>query len=243
MPVQSHHAQHQPYTQTTTFLCISAIYISTLCVMNLLNITRFISFDMNIGSTTLLFSIPIGMLPYPLTFLCTDIVAECYGKKAANKLVTTGLIANLWMLLLLWSLGWLQPPNSDLIVPNDDSNYAFYFIRLLSMTAIISSMLAYLVAQYLDVFLFHTLKKLTKNKHLWLRNNVSTMVSQLVDTVIVLTCTYFMTKHMVWDQPNSPAVSIYMVILTSYLFKCAIAILDTLPCYFFVWLIKRQQKI
>lgn len=241
MPIQNHHNQYQSSTNNTILLVITAVYIATLCVMNLLNITRFISFDMSIGNLNLPFSLPIGMLPYPLTFLCTDVVAECYGKKAANRLVTAGLIANIWMLGLLWALGWIQAPNPDLIVSKDDPNYAFYFLRLLSMTAIISSMLAYLIAQYLDVFLFHALKKLTQDKHLWLRNNVSTMVSQLVDTIIVLTCTYFMTKHVVWDQPNSPAASIQIIILTSYLFKCVMALLDTLPCYFFVWLIKRQQ--
>lgn len=242
MSAQSSKQSPRPIFQNTTLLCIAAVYIGTLCTMNLLNITRFIHFDVGFANTTLLFSLPIGMLPYPLTFLCTDIVTECYGKKAATQLVTAGLIANIWMLFLLWSLGWIQAPNSALMVDNAHPDYAFYFIRLLSITAIISSMLAYLIAQYLDVFLFHALKKLTHDKHLWLRNNVSTIISQFVDTVIVLTCTYLMTKQIIWEQPGSPTSTIETVIMTSYLFKCGVALLDTIPCYFFVWLIKRQQS-
>jgi len=242
MPPQLSKHQSQPIFHNTTFLCIAAMYIGTLCTMNLLNITRFIHFDLTLANTTLLFSLPIGMLPYPLTFLCTDIVTECYGKKAATQLVTAGLIANIWMLFLLWALGWLQAPNAELMVAKTHPDHAFYFVRLLSITAIISSMLAYIIAQYLDVFLFHALKKLTYGKHLWLRNNLSTMISQLVDTTIVLTCTYLMTKQIVWDQPDSPTRTIETVLITSYLFKCSVALLDTIPCYFFVWLIKCQQS-
>lgn len=226
------------------YLAISAIFISTLCLINVMNISRFVTIDFSFWQYNLFVTLPIGVLPYPLTFLCTDIISECYGKQAANRLVTAGLIANLAMLVLFWLCGLPAPfiPDASIATQTNPESH-FYYIRFLTMTAIISSMLAYLVAQYLDVHIFHFLKDLTKNKHLWLRNNVSTFISQFVDTCLVLTCTYFMTRHLAWGESDTSQFSLVTVILSSYGFKFFAALLDTIPCYFFVWLIKKKTAI
>lgn len=226
------------------YLAISGIFISTLCLINVMNISRFVTIDFSFWQHDLFITLPIGVLPYPLTFLCTDIISECYGRQAANRLVTVGLIANLTILILFWLCGLPAPviPDISLATQTDPESH-FYYIRFLTMTAITSSMLAYLVAQYLDVHIFHFLKNLTQNKHLWLRNNVSTFISQFVDTCLVLTCTYFMTKHLAWRESDASQPSLITVILSSYGFKFFAALLDTIPCYFFVWLIKKKAVI
>lgn len=226
-------------THDTIYIIIASIFIGTLCLINVINISRFITFEFTFFSQPLSFIIPVGIIPYPLTFLCTDIVSECYGKKAANQLVMAGLIANVTTFTLIWLCGL---PGS--FVPQTTLENQFYLMRYLTMTAIISSMLAFLIAQYLDVYLFHLIKQLTHEKHLWLRNNVSTMISQFVDTCLVFSTTYLMTYHLAWGetQTGNPVYPLLTVILSSYGFKLAAALLDTIPCYCFVGLIKRIDK-
>lgn len=215
------------------YLAIASTFIATLCLMNVLNITRILQVDWSLGSYMLTMTIPIGILPYPLTFLCTDIVSECYGRKAANQLVTAGFIANLWMLLILWISGLVQPHTLE-------QAGVFSDIRLLGITTILSSMLAYLVAQYLDVYLFHFFMRLTNRKHLWLRNNVSTIISQWVDTCIVLGCTLLSLHYFSPEIAIPQGKGLGRMILSSYAYKFCAALIDTLPCYFLVWWIRRS---
>lgn len=230
-----------PSRDQRIFLMIAGIFIGTLCTINFMNITRLLSVDIQLLSHSITLAIPIGILPYPLTFLCTDIVSECYGKTAANQLVTAGLIANLTTLVVMWLCGLPVP-----LIPLDAlSGYEshFYLARYLVIVSIVSSMIAYLTAQYLDVFLFHTIKRLTKDKHLWLRNNVSTLISQWVDTCMVLTGTYLLTQFIPEDNPELKMQqhSLLAVIISCYGYKFIAALLDTIPCYFFVWLIKHLR--
>lgn len=219
--------------QSSWFFVLATFYISTLCVMNLINITRIVEFGFDIGSHAIVFALPIGILPYPLTFLCMDVVTECFGKEQAHALVKAGIIANIWMLFLIWAMGLVRVP---LHTPND----TFDTIRFLTMSAILSSMLAYIVTQYLDVYLFHTLKTITKGKHLWLRNNVSTLISQLVDTVIVIGMMFWLARNQLPSELNEQGNNYLGIMASSYGYKCVMALLDTLPCYVFVIWIKRR---
>ena len=167
----------------------------------------------------------IGVLPYPITFLCTDFICELYGRRRANMVVWTGLILNLWVLFILWFGGRL--PESPSI--NSD---AFFRIRALTFGATIASMIAYLTAQFVDVHMFHFLKRLTKGKHLWLRNNGSTLTSQLVDSVAVVLITYYGAKAIEIEEGVPVASYLTMLILSNYIFKMTSALIDTLPFYF-----------
>lgn len=229
----------------TIYFIITGIFIGTLCLINVINISRFVSFECTLFSHVYSFIIPVGIIPYPITFLCTDIVSECYGQKAANRLVTTGLIANITLFILIWLCGLpgtFLPSYIPMEAQTPLGNH-FFITRYLTMTAILSSMLAYLVAQYLDVYLFHLLKTMTKDKHLWLRNNVSTCISQFIDTCLVLGSTYFMTRHLAWgnDLTTGTTYSLATIIVSSYGFKLIATLLDTFPCYFFVNLIKKIE--
>ena len=163
------------------YIILAGIFIASLVSCNLI-FQKFFQIDIWIpfvGMYT--FEQSVGLLPYPITFLVTDIISEIYGKKKANKVVTTGLISSLFMLLIVTvsdyvtATAW-SPVDGD----------TFHQVFGLSGAAVFASMMAYLFAQYVDIRIFHFWKKLTKGKHLWLRNNASTIFSQFIDTFSVL---------------------------------------------------------
>ena len=178
------------------FLVLAGIFICAMTMLNILGITRFIQ----LGPMQL----AVGVLPYPITFLCTDFISELYGQKRANFLVWVGLLLNAWVVAFLW-LGGALPPAVEIdpatgLPPTDAYDFAFYKIRFLTMGAVAASMVAYLSAQLCDVTLFHFWKRLTKGRHLWLRNNGSTVVSQFVDTFAVITITHFYANGLPIDE-------------------------------------------
>ena len=186
------------------------------------------------------FVIAIGVLPYPITFLCTDLISELFGKKKANLVVWIGLILNLWVIFIIWIAGVLDAPpeleNGNFVTLKDGGpyfeGYEFYHIRNLTLGATLASMVAYLTAQFVDVHIFHFLKQKTKGKMLWLRNNVSTLVSQLVDTIAVILITHYYANGLPTDDQGELTHPLFYFILSGYLFKVIVAILDTIPFYF-----------
>jgi uncharacterized integral membrane protein (TIGR00697 family) len=146
--------------------------------------------------------------------------------------VWTGLLLNLWVLFIMWFGGKLPED------PSIDST-AFFRIRELTFGATAASMIAYLTAQFVDVHVFHLLKKVTNGKHLWLRNNGSTLTSQLIDSVAVVLITYYGAKAIEIQEGRHVFTYLMMLILSNYFFKMISALLDTIPFYFGVkWLSK-----
>ncbi len=235
------------------FLLIAGLFLGSLALLNVLGITRFIDLSKYFGisdESPLRFSIAVGVLAYPLTFLCTDIISEIYGKRRANMLVWIGLILNVWVLIILYLGGALNPPanlDANGLLPIDVINgkavvpygYSFYQVRFYTFGAVTASMLSYLLAQFIDVQLFHYLKKKTSGKKLWLRNNGSTLVSQFVDSVTVIIITHFYAHALPIDVSRSLTSQLWMFILSSYIFKFVFALLDTFPFY---WSVKFLKK-
>jgi hypothetical protein len=214
------------------FLVLSGLFLGSLVMLNILGITKFIDLSFELFSIKVPFVIAIGVLPYPVTFLCTDLISELYGKRRANLLVIVGLILNLWLIFILW-VGGVLPPNDPNSLDINENGAVFYQIRNLSFSATFASMVAYLSAQFIDVYIFHYLKKLTKGKHLWLRNNGSTIISQLLDSCAVILITYYFANSALPIQANKPILGqLTMLILSGYTFKFVAALLDTLPFYF-----------
>ena len=192
------------------------------------------------------FMLAVGVLPYPLTFLCTDFISEFYGQERANHVVFVGLGLNAWVVFILW-LGGILPPVPD-IGPNglpgpDAYDFAFYRVRQLTMGAVVASMFAYLAAQLCDVYLFHFWKRLTRGRHLWLRNNGSTLVSQLVDSFAVITITHFWAGGIPIDPADPLWPQLFVFIASGYVFKLTVALLDTLPFYLGVAWLSRYLEI
>ncbi|MCY3640266.1 MAG: queuosine precursor transporter, partial [Gammaproteobacteria bacterium] len=187
--------------------------------------------------------VAIGVLPYPITFLCTDLISELFGEKKARDMVWVGLLLNGWVVFLLWLGGVLpgfEPMDPATGLPQTDAAGrlpVFFEVRQLAFGAVAASMIAYLAAQFCDVRLFHFWKRLTGGRHLWLRNNASTMTSQMVDTSAVILITHFYAHALPIDEAAPLAPQLLTFILSGYVFKLLVAAVDTGPVYLLVrWL-------
>jgi len=203
------------------FLILAGIFIAALVSCNLI-FQKFFSWT-PFGLYT--FEISVGILPYPITFLVTDIISELYGKRKADQVVISGLVASVFVSLLVL-LANAVPQTSWSPV----SNETFSAVFGLNGPAVFASMVAYLSAQFIDIRIFHFWKKKTNGRHLWLRNNGSTIASQLVDTgaVLLLLCSF---DVIAWERFGG-------LLVNGFLFKMLIALLDTPLFYAAVWYLK-----
>jgi len=229
------------------FLVLAGLFLGSMTMLNILGTSRFIDLSFELFGIAIPMPLAIGVLPYPVTFLCTDFISELYGQKRANNLVWVGLLLNAWVVGFLW-LGGALPPAVELdpamgVPPLDAYDYAFFRIRFLTMGAVFASMIAYLAAQLCDVTLFHFWKRLTKGRHLWLRNNGSTIVSQFVDTFAVITITHFYAKGLPIDSEAAIWPQLWVFIRSGYVFKLVIALIDTVPFYIGVHYLSRYLEI
>ena len=231
------------------FLVLAGMFLGTLTMLNILGISRFIKLaQWGEGDGAWIFAVAVGVLPYPVTFLCTDLISEFYGRRRANFVVGVGLLLNLWVVFIMW-LGGALPGFEHLDaegqwVDPDGSLAVFFRIRQMTFGAVTASMIAYMAAQFCDVYLFHWWKRLTKGKHLWVRNNGSTLVSQLLDTVAVILITHYWARALPPPAPGqSLAGHLTLLIFTGYAFKFAVAVLDTIPIYLAVHFLKRYLQI
>lgn len=217
----------------TVFLILSGVFLGSLAMLNILGVTRFLDLSFSIGSLEVPMPLAVGVLPYPITFLCTDLISELYGEKRASDVVWMGLLLNVWVGFILW-LGGVLPGNE---AP------AFFAVRNLAFGGIVASMVAYLVAQSVDVRLFHFWKRKTQGRHLWLRNNASTLVSQLVDTTAVILITHFYANGLPINAEEPLSDQLMTYILAGYVFKVVVALLDTGPFYLGVRHLSRYLRV
>ena len=132
------------------------------------------------------FVINAGVLVYASTFLITDVIAEIWGKSEARKAVWAGFFANI--ALVLFVLVAVNLPTADFAA---EIGKSFDMVFGLTPRIVLGSMIAYLVSQHWDVFFFHKIRDWTKGKHLWLRNNLSTITSQIIDSVLFVTIAFY----------------------------------------------------
>jgi uncharacterized integral membrane protein (TIGR00697 family) len=217
------------------YLIFTGLFLGSMTMLNILGITRFLDMSFTFLGVEIPMVLAVGVLPYPITFLCTDFISEFYGRRRANWVVSVGLLLNLWVVFFLWLAGVLPPvpefaPATGLPV-EEAYDFAFYRVRQLTMGAVVASMVAYLAAQFCDVFLFHFWKRLTRGRHLWLRNNGSTLVSQFIDTFAVITITHFYARGLPIDAALPIWPQLWVFIGSGYVFKLIVALLDTIPFY------------
>ncbi len=230
------------------FIVLAGFFLCAMTLLNVVGITRFIQ----LGPMAL----AVGVLPYPLTFLCTDLISELYGRRRANFLVWVGFTLNFFILGVLMLGNSLpavsadqQPPwqviqlAEDIALPNGDvisgSVELFQLLYACTSGAVFASMMAYIAAQFCDVQLFHFFKRLTKGKHLWLRNNFSTLTSQMVDSVMVISVTF----GAAFLAGDITVAALLVLMGSSYLFKMTVALADTLPFYYLTGRLKRYLQI
>ena len=210
------------------YLILGLLFITSLVVSNLIfkKFFYYYPFDFSIFGVKL-FELSVGILPYPITFLITDLISEIYGKKKANEVVVGGIFASFFAMGIIYVAN--AAPATDWS-PVSDNLFSTVFGS--TAIAVLASMLAYLFAQFVDIQIYHFWKKLTNGKMLWLRNNFSTFSSQIIDTVTVITllCLF---EVLSWD--------IFLgLVISGVLFKILVAFLDTPLLYFFVYLFRRK---
>ena len=206
------------------YYILGALFITALITCNLIA-NKFVSIDLGFK----VFVISAGVLPYPITFLITDILSELYGQKRTTQVVLAGLVASVFVLFILW-LGAQFPSIDGSIV--DDAMYNAVFQN--AWRVIAASMLAYLFAQLIDVRLFHFWKKLTNGKKLWVRNNFSTILSQGVDTTMVVVVLFAGVEN--WTTMGG-------YIADGWLFKIIFAAFDTIIIYLIMFWARRYFKL
>ena len=207
------------------YLILTGIFIASLVASNLI-FQKFFTWNF-LGID---FELSVGIIAYPVTFLVTDLISELYGQKRANQVVVSGFFASVFTTLLV-----LISANANAVEWSPIDNTTFTKVFGLTGPAFFASMVAYLTAQLIDVRIFHFWKRLTNGKHLWLRNNASTMFSQLVDTsvILIILCSAGVIE---WER-------FYSLWMMGWLFKVLVALIDTPIIYGVIHLLKGKIDI
>ncbi|MBI34511.1 MAG: hypothetical protein CMP67_04015 [Flavobacteriales bacterium] len=208
------------------YVFLGGLFVAFLVVCNLIA-NKFVAVSTFFREEPFILS--AGILPYPITFLITDLLSEFYGRKRTAIVIFTGFIASILIIAIL-KLGALFPSIEE--SPVSSETYAIVFGN--SWRVIGASMIAYIMAQLIDVQLYEFWKKRTKGKMLWLRNNGSTIFSQLVDTILVVLVLFIGIKS--YEQ-------IVSIIIDGWVFKVVCAIVDTPIIYVSVFLIRRYFNL
>lgn len=214
----------------SNLISINAVFIVCLIIANVVT-AKVIDTGLSIGSTPIL--IPGAALTYALTFLCTDVIGEIWGKEEANKAVWRGFAAQFLALLLICLTSML---------PAHDAAMQTAYERLLGQTPIfvIGSLVAYLCSQKWDVWIFHKIRNrfFADPRRRWIWNNASTLTSQIIDTAIYITIAFGIGLGWLWHE-GGVALTLGMI-AGQYLLKACLALLDTPIFYILTNKTKRE---
>ena len=212
-----------------------AIIVANIQVLKQANFNFFSSINEKIIPFYEPSPIALGTILFASTFLCTDILSEYYGKEKARKNVLIGFCSFFLMTILMLVTIGIQPAEDEWVSMVQES-LAILFTPMTSI--FVASMIAYLISQYFDIWFFSYLKTVSSNKLLWLRNNVSTAVSSLIDNTV------FSIFAWIILNPNPFPLSdvIMTFILGVYLLRVFIAILDTPFIYLAKYFIQEEKN-
>lgn len=212
-------------------IVLQIIFVTSLVISNIIA-GKLIYTGISLGSLVITF--PSAVFAYAITFLMTDVIGELYGKEEARTTVALGFFAQITASILLF-LGQ--------IVPALDPEFQSAYVTLLgqNFVFVIGSLTAYLISQSWDVKVFHIIRnkfieKYGDTKHKWVWNNVSTMTSQIIDTVVFIGIAFGIGMGWLWDP--SMYSTLFGLMLSQYLVKFVIAAIDT-P---FFYLLTRDKK-
>jgi len=179
--------------------------------------------------------LPAGFVAYALTFLITDIVNEVYGKEFAKEVVTYGLIINVMFYCYVFFV-------NELPIAPFMKDLEKFFERIFSMnlSIVMSSIIAYIISQFHDVEMYNKLRIMTKGKFLFIRNNVSTVISQLIDTSIFITLAFYIFPKIIYEIEILNIYQTGILIINHWILKVMIALLDTFIIYPVVNCLKKR---
>jgi len=210
------------------YLILSGVFIAGLVASNLIFKKFFSYYSWSSPEQNLVVS--VGIIAYPITFLVTDLVSELYGRQKAQALVLSGLVVSLFVVVLVYAADSVTAIDGS---PVNDSTFKTVFGN--TPAAIISSMVAYLLAQFIDVRIFHFWKRYTKGKYLWLRNNLSTIPSQIIDTSVVLLVLCY-AGEIEWQK-------YWPYLMAGVIFKSIVALIDTPVLYLLVYYARKHFRL
>ena len=217
------------------FFILSGIFITNAIIAEILG-TKIFEFDFILN-----FNMSVGVIIWPVVFITTDIINEYFGKKGIKKISYFTILLIIYVFIIIYMSTKLTPNNYWLNINSVDNHgnpfnidYAYNIIFLQSTGIIIGSIIAFLIAQILDVIVFHKLKRMTKGKFIWLRATGSTLISQFIDSFVVLFIAFYLLapNDKVWSLSQ-----VFSVGFDNYTFKFIIAILITPLIYFAHYLI------
>ncbi len=236
--------------RTNLFIVLSGIFLTNALVAELIGQKIFsleASFGFNpaqinmLGDWVLDFNLTAGVVLWPVVFITTDIINEYFGKEGVKRITYLTIIFIVFAFLVITAVTWLEPAqfwlelnNKDLDGKAFDMNFAFNKVLLQGARIIIGSLSAFLIGQLLDVFVFHKLRKLTGSKYLWLRATGSTLVSQLVDSFVVLGVAFYLLAP---EGAKWTMTQVISVGLINYIYKFFVAVVLTPLLYIAHYLI------
>ncbi len=237
---------------TRLFIMLGGFFIANALIAEFIGVKIF-SFESSIGTEPMhlklfggdfSFNLTAGVLLWPVVFIMTDIINEYYGQKGVKFLsyITAALISYAF-LMFFWAIRlapaeWWPGSKSTIGVPDMQVAYSAVFGQ--GLWIIIGSLVAFLLGQILDVFVFHRIKKLTGEKMIWLRATGSTLISQLIDSFVVLGIAFYIGPMI--DPSNGEPWSLAMLLSIgtgNYIYKFIVAIAMTPVIYLGHYLIDR----
>lgn len=236
--------------KTNLFIVLAGIFITNALVAELIG-TKIFSLEATLGlppaqinmlgDWVLDFNLTAGVVLWPVVFITTDIINEYYGKEGVKKITYLTVIFISFAFIVINIITALAPAQFWLDVNNQtdtgsyfDMNFAFNKVLLQGASIIVGSLVAFLIGQLLDVFVFHKLRKITGTKMLWLRATGSTLASQLIDSFVVLFIAFYLLAPAEAQWSGTQVVSVGLI---NYMYKFCIALALTPILYIAHYLI------
>jgi uncharacterized integral membrane protein (TIGR00697 family) len=224
---------HALTVQQQVYLWLSGVFITCFLVANVIGVKLF-AFEAHLFGYAIPVEHTVGMLPFPITFLLTDLLNEYYGKRAARRMTYIAFVMGALAFILMY-IGRAFPIKTG--IPGTATQEAFENIFGSATLMYLASLGAFLIGSLLDIFLFTTFKRLTGGKLIWLRATGSTVISQLVDS-FAITFLFFTVMPVLFPSEGSAPAPIEFVIktaFTGYILKFVIAVALTPGIYAGRW--------
>jgi len=236
--------------RTNLFIVLSGIFLTNALLAELVG-TKIFSLEETlgfqpialnlVGDWTLSFNLTAGVVLWPVVFITTDIINEYFGKQGVKKISYLTVVFISFAFIVISLVTWLEPASFWLDVNATDDNgkpfnidYAFGKVFMQGARIIVGSLAAFLIGQLLDVFVFHKLRKITGAKYLWLRATGSTLVSQLIDSFVVLFLAFYILAPSDSQWTFTQVLSVGII---NYIYKFIVAVALTPTLYIAHYLI------
>ncbi len=225
------------------FLILAGVFLSNALLAEMIGVKIFSAestlglapANINILGFTLDFNLTAGVVIWPVVFITTDIINEYFGKKGVRRVsvLAVGCIAYAFLMIFIVTkldpaAFWLDVNSKDVSGNPFDINFAFNKVYIQGLGIIVGSLVAFLIGQFLDVYVFQKLRRITGEKRIWLRATGSTLISQLIDSFVVLTIAFYILAPSESRWPFAQVVSVGII---NYIYKFAVAVLLTPVIY------------